>query len=125
MRTPEEIKSMTLQAIATGQQKHADSVYDKALKRQYTSAEVTWCQEFTKCTGLHPEPSQVIDWCKSAKINIGAGITVDKIHDILEYMIANKKEYYRPGSILLFGQKYLAEKMQPAHEYREPVGRGE
>jgi hypothetical protein len=114
VRTPEEIKAMTIKAISDGQNKHADSVYDKALKRQYTSVEVSWCQEFTKCTGLHPEPSQVLDWCKCAKINIGAGITVDKIHDVLEYMQANKKDYYRPGSILLFGQKYLAEKTQPA-----------
>jgi hypothetical protein len=114
MRTPEEVKAMTLQAIATGQQKHADSVYDKALKRQYTSAEVNWCQEFTKCTGLHPEPSQVLDWCKSAKINIGAGITADKIHDVLEYMRKKEVDFLRPGSILLYGQKYLAEKIQPS-----------
>ena len=85
----------------------ADKFADAFLK--YPADVQEWCKEFAWCIGYIPVGSQKGDWIKWSRECIKAGITRDKIHDVIEHMKSKGLDYFRPQSILLVGQKYIAD----------------
>jgi hypothetical protein len=85
----------------------ADKYADAFLKYPVDVQE--WCKEFAMCVGYAPTPSNKSDWIKWARECMTAGITRDKIHDVVEHMKSKGLDCYRPQSILLVGQKYIAD----------------
>ena len=102
----EEYRKRLGNALLNGIQKHAENPQND-LFQKYPEDVADWCRVFSRVSNCVPTPYQKSDWIKGARNCILAGITKDRIKEVIDQMDREKANYYRPGSIVLIGQKLV------------------
>jgi hypothetical protein len=102
----EEYRKRLGNAMLDGIQNNTENPQND-LFQKYPVDVADWCREFARVSNCEPTPYQKPDWIKGARNCIAAGISLDRIKDVIDQMDREKAKYYRPGSIVLIGQKLV------------------
>jgi hypothetical protein len=102
----EEYRKRLGNAMLNGFQQNAENPQNDIFQK-YPVDVADWCREFSRFSNCEPTPYQKSDWIKGARNCIIAGISKDRIKDVIDQMDREKAKYYRPGSIVLIGQKLV------------------